>query len=104
MSSTAAGGDRRSAADTGEAVGYDSKKHRDQWRCQGCELCIPARSNIKNPELYDEALYGTRHCVENKFQSLKVFRRVARRYGKTKRMSYMSIIISISVTYERDSL
>ena len=30
--------------------GYDSKKHREQLRRQGCEPCVPARSNVKNPE------------------------------------------------------
>ena len=84
--------------------GYDSKKHRDQLRRQGCEPCIPARSNVKNPEPYDEVLYRTRHCAENKFQRFKVLRRVAHRYEKTKRMFFMFIIVAISVTYEKDGL
>jgi transposase len=84
--------------------GYDSKKLREQLRSQGCEPCIPARSNVKNPESYDKGLYRTRHCVENKFQRLKVFRRVASRYEKTKRMFYMFVIVAFSVTYEKDNL
>ena len=84
--------------------GYDSKKHRDQLRGQGCEPCIPARSNTKNPESYDELLYRTRHCVENKFQRLKVFRRVACRYEKTKRMFYGFVITALSATYENNNL
>ncbi len=44
----------------------------------------PTRSNVKNPELYDEVLYRARHCIENKFQRLKVFRRVVNQYEKTK--------------------
>ena len=63
-----------------------------------------ARSNVKNPESYDEVLYKTRHCIENKFQRLKVFRRVANRYEKTKRMFFMFIIVALSATYEKDGL
>ena len=84
--------------------GYDSKKYRNQLRRQGCEPCIPARSNVKNPDPYDERLYRTRHCIENKFQRIKVFRRVASRYEKTKRMFYMFVIVALSATYEKDNL
>ena len=84
--------------------GYDSKKHRDQLRSQGCEPCIPARSNVKNPEAYDEILYRSRHCIENKFQRIKVFRRVANRYEKTKRMFLMFITVAILTTYEKDGI
>ena len=84
--------------------GYDSKKHRNQLRSQGCEPCIPARSNAKKPEAYDKILYRTRHCIENKFQRIKVFRRVVNRYEKTTRMFRMFIISSIAITYEKDRL
>ena len=30
--------------------GYDSRELRDTLRRQDCEPCIPARSNVKNPE------------------------------------------------------
>ena len=78
--------------------GYDSKAHRDQLREQGCEPCIPARSNVKNPEPYDMELYKSRHAIENKFQRLKVFRRVAARFEKTRRMFFMFVILAISAT------
>ena len=84
--------------------GYDSKKHRNQLRSQGCEPCIPSRSHVKKPEPYDKALYRTRHCIENKFQRIKVFRRVVSRYEKTARMFRMFLISSISATYEKDCL
>lgn len=84
--------------------GYDSKKHRNQLRSQGCEPCIPARRNVKKPESYDRILYRTRHCVENKFQRIKVFRRVASRFEKTTRMFRMFLIFSISATYTKDGL
>lgn len=84
--------------------GYDSKAHRDQRRNQNCEPCIPARKNVKNPEPYDAELYKSRHAIENKFQRLKVFRRVSARFEKTRRMFFMFVIVAISVTYEKDSL
>lgn len=84
--------------------GYDSRKLRRQLRTQGCEPCIPARKGTIKPEPYDEALYRTRHCIENKFQRLKVFRRVATRFETTKRMFLAFITIALSFTYERDGL
>lgn len=84
--------------------GYDSRKLRRQLRTQGCEPCIPARKGTIKPEPYDEALYRTRHCIENKFQRLKVFRRVATRFETTKRMFLAFITIAFSFTYERDGL
>jgi transposase len=62
--------------------GYDSRELRDTLRGQDGEPCIPARSNVKNPEPCDAALYPARHVVENVFQRLKVFRRLATRLRK----------------------
>lgn len=84
--------------------GYDSKHVRDQIRAQGGEPCIPSRSNAKYPESYNETLYRARHCVENKFQRIKVFRRVATRFEKTLRMFTLFVTLAIAVTYERDNL
>lgn len=76
--------------------GYDSKKLRDTLRCQDCEPCIPARSNVKNPEPYDQTLYRTRHVVENVFQRLKVFRRISSRFEKTKRMFFAFLCCALA--------
>jgi transposase len=96
------GGLRDSAAVADK--GYDSKKLRHRLRAQGCEPCIPARANTKAPESYDQHLYRSRGCVENKFQRIKVFRRVATRFEKTSRMFLLFITAAIAFTYERDSL
>jgi transposase len=84
--------------------GYDSKQVREQICAQGGEPCIPYRSNTKHPQPYDETLYRARHCVENKFQRVKVFRRVATRFEKTLRMFRLFVTCAISATYERDGL
>jgi len=83
---------------------YDSKENRRRLRAQGCEPCIPSRKNTKEPEPYDEHLYRSRHCIENLFQRIKAFRRVATRYEKTKRMFLAMLVFSVSATYEQFGL
>ena len=80
--------------------GYDSKA----LRSQGCEPCIPCRSNVKNPEPYDKELYRSRHAIENLFQRMKVFRRVATRYEKTSRMFLMFATVALSCYYTKFKL
>lgn len=88
----------------GADKGYDSGKHRKDLRSRGCEPCIPSRSNVKDPEPYDEMLYRARHCIENFFQRLKVYRRVATRYEKTARMFLALTLCAVAATYEQFSL
>jgi len=79
---------------------YDSKKFRKQLREQGCEPCIPCRSNVKNPEPYDKILYRSRHSIENVFQRIKVYRRVNTRFEKTSRNYFAFVILSLSAAYQ----
>ena len=62
--------------------GYDSDGFRDWLRQRGSRPCIPPRSNRLHPERYSKASYRKRHLVENFFERLKRFRRVANRYDK----------------------
>jgi transposase len=48
----------------------------------GMEAIIPSRSNRKLPRPMDWARYMVRHLVEDLFQRLKIFRRVATRFEK----------------------
>lgn len=84
--------------------GYDSKTIRKDLRARGCEPCIPCRKNTKVPEAYDATLYRARHCVENVWQRIKVFRRVASRFEKTLRMFEFFVILALATIYERDGL
>jgi transposase len=59
---------------------------------------------VKNPEPYDAALYRARHAVENVFQRLKVFRRLATRFEKTKRMFFAFICCVLAAIYMTDKL
>jgi transposase len=49
---------------------------------QGGEVVIPPKKNTKEPWVYDEVIYRSRHLIENVFQRLKAFRRIATRYEK----------------------
>lgn len=66
--------------------GYDQDALRERLRAQGCQPVIPPRRHRKEPIAYDEHLYKARHLVENTFERLKEYRRIATRYEKTDRM------------------
>jgi transposase len=46
------------------------------------EAIIPSRSNRKLAHPLDLARYFARHLVENLFQRMKIFRRIATRFEK----------------------
>ncbi len=50
---------------------------------RGIEPVIAARRGRKNPALHDEEKYKWRHLVENCFQKLEEFKRMAMRSDKT---------------------
>jgi transposase len=62
--------------------GYDSDPFRQWLRERGIKPCIPPRSNRKHPRAYSKSSYRKRHVVENFFERIKNFRRIATRYDK----------------------
>ena len=70
---------------------YDSNEIRALLQDQGCDPCIPGRSNRIRPVPYDAHLYKARAEVECTFNLLKQFRRFATRYEKTMR-NYAAIV------------
>ena len=62
---------------------YDADWLRDLLRERGIEAVIPARANRLNPAPHDAEKYKWRHLVENFFQKLKEFKRIAMRACKT---------------------
>jgi transposase len=46
------------------------------------QVIIPAKANRKKPRVLDKHRYKARHLVENPFQRMKVFRRMATRFDK----------------------
>jgi transposase len=61
---------------------YDSDKIVQIAQAQGMQVIIPAKANRKNPRVLDKHRYKARHLVENLFQRMKVFRRMATRFDK----------------------
>ena len=61
---------------------YDSDKIVQSAQAQGIQVIIPSRVNRKKPRVLDKDCYKARHLVENLFQRMKVFRRVATRFDK----------------------
>jgi len=61
---------------------YGSKAIREQITNGGGTVCIPPKSNEKEPWDYDKDQYKERHLVECFFQKLKQYRGVATRYAK----------------------
>ena len=62
---------------------YDADWLR-QWLAENdIEAVIPARKGRKSPAEHDAEKYKWRHLVENVFQKLKEFKRIAMRSCKT---------------------
>ena len=62
--------------------GYDSNVVVELALTGGMAAIIPSRSNRKRPRPLDLARYAARHLIENLFQRMKIFRRVATRFEK----------------------
>ena len=62
--------------------GYDSNEVVELALAGGMEAIIPSKSNRKLPRPLDSTRYFARHLVENLFQRMKIFRRVATRFEK----------------------
>jgi transposase len=62
---------------------FDSNSLRAGLDARGAVAVIPAKADRKAPIPHDEEMYKWRHLVENFFQKIKDFRRIATRYEKT---------------------
>ena len=61
---------------------YDSNKIVQFAQEQGMEVIISSKVNRKQQRALDKHRYKARHLIENLFQRMKVFRRIAIRYDK----------------------
>ena len=61
---------------------YDSDAIVQEAMGKGMEVVIPPKANRKQKRAFDALKYRARHLVENLFQRMKVYRRVATRYEK----------------------
>ncbi len=61
---------------------YDSNKIVQSAQEQGMQVIIPCKVNRKQQRILDKHRYKARHLIENLFQRMKVYRRVATRFDK----------------------
>ena len=64
---------------------YGSAKIRRDIADEGALAVIPAKSNARNPAPHDARLYAMRNIVERFFCKMKDMRRLATRFGKSRR-------------------
>ena len=79
--------------------GYDSDEFRAALEAKGIKACIPPRSGRKNPARYCKTLYKQRHKVENAFNRLKDWRRIATRYDRCADIFFAAITIATIVIW-----
>ncbi|GEB88296.1 hypothetical protein ZMO01_16360 [Zymomonas mobilis subsp. mobilis] len=71
--------------------GYYSDKLREKLLFRDILPVIPLCSNRKDPILYNLQHYKDRNHIEQMFNKLKLFRRIATRYDKT-RKSFLAFL------------
>jgi transposase len=62
---------------------FDNDALRATLNERGAIAVIPSKTDRKAPIPHDAEMYKWRHLVENFFQRIKEFRRIATRYDKT---------------------
>lgn len=62
---------------------FDNNALRAELDTRGATAVIPSKADRKTPIPHDKEMYKWRHLVENFFQRIKEFRRIATRYEKT---------------------
>jgi transposase len=76
---------------------YDSNAFRAAIAEKGSSACIPPRATRVEPIGYSKHTYRKRHRVENFFQKIKRFRRVATRYDKLAQTYFGFVLLAILV-------
>jgi transposase len=80
---------------------YDADWLRKNLQQLGIEAVIPPRAKRLNPATYDPEKYKWRHLIENFFQKLKEFKRIAMRACKTDTSFAAMIYIAAAVIRSR---
>jgi transposase len=70
---------------------YDADAIREEIAFHGVQAVIPAKRGRRNPAPHDRDKYRQRSRIEQLFNKLKNWRRVATRYDKT-RGSYLGFV------------
>jgi len=78
---------------------YDSAELRCELHERGSTPVIPNKSNRKQPFSFNKRLYKLRWRIENAFNRLKDFRRIATRYDKLARNYLASICLAATLVW-----
>ena len=79
--------------------GYDSTELREELDECGTKPVIPNRSNRKQPFSFNKRLYRLRWRIENAFNRLKDFRRIATRYDRLARNYLASVCLAAALVW-----
>jgi transposase len=79
--------------------GYDANSLRDQLHRQRCRVVIPSTSSRRRKRPFNRKVYKRRHLVENFFQRIKRFRRIATRYEKLATNFFAMLCLAASLTW-----
>jgi len=78
---------------------YDSAELREELHGRGTKPIIPNRSNRKQPFSFNKRLYRARWLIENAFNRLKDFRRIATRYDRLARNYLASVCLVAALVW-----
>ena len=78
---------------------YDSAELREELDYRATKPVIPNRSNRKQPFSFNKRLYKLRWRIENAFNRLKDFRRIATRYDKLARNYLASVCLAAALVW-----
>ena len=78
---------------------YDSTELREELGERGIKPVIPNRANRKQPFSLNKRLYKLRWRVENAFNRLKDFRRIATRYDRLARNYLASVCLAAALVW-----
>ena len=78
---------------------YDSAELRCELHERGSKPVIPNKSNRKQPFSFNNRVYKLRWRIENAFNRLKDFRRIATRYDKLARNYLASICLAAALVW-----
>ena len=78
---------------------YDSAELREELQERGTKPVIPNRSCRKQPFSFNKRLYKARWLIENAFNRLKDFRRIATRYDRLARNYLASVCLAAALVW-----
>jgi transposase len=78
---------------------YDSAELREELEERGTKPVIPNRSCRKQPFSFNRRLYKARWLIENAFNRLKGFKRIATRYDRLARNYLASVCLAAALVW-----